>query len=306
MDALLQQSFLEALKTRLKDKDLPILLNVFFSTHLLAAKPQDASLDVKKSSYKKLSKFVEEMAKQGLVTTSEPSPGVIHIATVNRSHPLYRSHKRVTPKEEKEESASSPLIVELYRPTKSLFLLFPDAPEDKYYVRKEAQEALWRYVKEKDLTEKSSGEVKLDEMLAAALFPKSRQAGDLLSKKELVDKFIDKLAKFYRVNRGVFSEIRKGAVQCAQIVVEQRQARKFVTKVSGLETFAISPEEVAHNLQKKFAAATTINQLPAKGAGVEVQVQGNFLSDLEEYLIAQYSIPRKYVEATDKTHKKKK
>jgi translation initiation factor 1 (eIF-1/SUI1) len=78
---------------------------------------------------------------------------------------------------------------------------------------------------------------------------------------------------------------------------------------------------VAHNLQKKFAAATTVNQLPAKGAGLvqsfcfshkirtsdvaqEVQVQGNFLHELEEYLITQYSIPNKYIEVTDKTRKK--
>jgi hypothetical protein len=54
MDALLKQSFLEALKTRVKDKDLPMLLNVFYSNHLLAVKPPDATLDLKKSSYKKV------------------------------------------------------------------------------------------------------------------------------------------------------------------------------------------------------------------------------------------------------------
>lgn len=54
MNELLQSCFLIALKRSLKDKDLPILLNVFFANHLLAVKPKDKNLDMKKTSYKKV------------------------------------------------------------------------------------------------------------------------------------------------------------------------------------------------------------------------------------------------------------
>jgi translation initiation factor 2D len=54
MDELLRTCFLSALKRSLKDKDLPILLNLFFANHLLAVKPKDETLDMKKTSYKKV------------------------------------------------------------------------------------------------------------------------------------------------------------------------------------------------------------------------------------------------------------
>jgi hypothetical protein len=67
--------------------------------------------------------------------------------------------------------------------------------------------------------------MKLDDLLASALFPKSRKAGEIIPKRELLEKysllfpspliarlirfrFLDKLAKFHQVNRGELSEIR--------------------------------------------------------------------------------------------------
>ncbi len=53
-DALLRRCFLEALKTRVKDKDLPLLLSIFYAQHMMACKPEGAQLDIKKSSFKKV------------------------------------------------------------------------------------------------------------------------------------------------------------------------------------------------------------------------------------------------------------
>jgi len=87
---LLHYCFMAALKgggeRKLKDKDLPVLANVFFSDHMLPARPEGTVLNIKRTSYKKLNPFLAEAVSKGLIQTNEPSPGVIQITAVNRSH----------------------------------------------------------------------------------------------------------------------------------------------------------------------------------------------------------------------------
>ena len=56
-----------------------INVTVYFS-------PQDKTLDVKKSSYKKLSKFLKEMQDRGLIRVKELSKGVESIVEVYKDH----------------------------------------------------------------------------------------------------------------------------------------------------------------------------------------------------------------------------
>jgi len=48
--------------------------------------PTGASLDVKKSSYKKLSKFLAAMQQRGFVQVKELSKGVESIVSIDRDH----------------------------------------------------------------------------------------------------------------------------------------------------------------------------------------------------------------------------
>lgn len=59
MDELLDYCFLKALKTTAKKIELPVLTSNFYRLHIVPACPADKSLDVKKTSFKKLSKFLE-------------------------------------------------------------------------------------------------------------------------------------------------------------------------------------------------------------------------------------------------------
>lgn len=57
------------------------------------------------------------------------------------------------------------------------------------------------------------------------------------------------------------------------ICTEKRQGNKRVTKVAGVEAFLVEPDALSSEFQKKFAASTSVVDLPGKGAGVEVIVQ---------------------------------
>ena len=58
-DELLEFSFTMALKKSVKDNKLPMLVNEFYSNHLLLCRPAGSTLDLKKSSYKKIGKFLQ-------------------------------------------------------------------------------------------------------------------------------------------------------------------------------------------------------------------------------------------------------
>ena len=70
MDKLLEYCFLKACKTSVKSNDLPILSSNFFKNHVLTACPPDQTLDVKQSSFKKLSAFLNSMEAKGIIITS--------------------------------------------------------------------------------------------------------------------------------------------------------------------------------------------------------------------------------------------
>lgn len=61
MDNLLIYCFLKALKYSGKKITLPILTSNFYRLHIIEACPSGKTLDIKKTSYKKLNKFLNEM-----------------------------------------------------------------------------------------------------------------------------------------------------------------------------------------------------------------------------------------------------
>lgn len=61
MDRLLLHCFLKAWKSSAKKLDLPILTSNFYRLHMIPACPDGISLDIKKSSYKKLSKVTNDI-----------------------------------------------------------------------------------------------------------------------------------------------------------------------------------------------------------------------------------------------------
>ena len=64
-----------------------VVLLVFYVQCLFLHSPAGQSLDVKKSSHKKLTKFLGVLQKRGLVKVKELSKGVESIISVDRDHP---------------------------------------------------------------------------------------------------------------------------------------------------------------------------------------------------------------------------
>ncbi|CAI9778179.1 unnamed protein product [Fraxinus pennsylvanica] len=318
VDAILEGCLLQALHTTVLDKDLPLPGSTLWSGHVLPCRPSGITLDIKKSSYKKLSKWLQSKSSSGLISVKEDKhKKEVILFSVNRNHQDYASFK---PEKRKLQQSVSDVVserqsdkildvVEVYKPSVHVNPVYASVGADtgKLYTASEASQVVFGYVEKENLVKPSNNSiVVLDAMLCDALFKGAIKKGSMypteIHKKDLGHTFINRMQSHHRVTRGSDSVVRKGALKPIQIMTERRQGNKKVTKLSGVESFLIDAEALASELQKKFACSTTIAELPGK-KGLEVLVQGGVIDDLARHLVEQYGIQKRYIEVLDKTKK---
>ncbi|XP_047321462.1 eukaryotic translation initiation factor 2D [Impatiens glandulifera] len=322
MDLILDKCLLQALHKSIKEKDLPIPGSTFWSNHVLPCRPSDITLDIKKSSHKKLSKWLQSKASTGLISVKEDKhKKEVILSSVNRNHPDYTSfkpEKRVVEKTEQTSSQTSGNegnsnkkleLEEIYKPSTHVNPIFASVGADKgnLYSASEATEIVFSYVEKENLVKPTNKAViVLDAILCDALFKGSIKKGSSypteIHKKDLGSTFLNRMQAHHRVTRGNESVVCKGGLKTVQIMTERRQGNKKVTKLTGLESFLMDPEAVASELQKKFACSTTVAELPGK-KGLEVLIQGGVIDGLGIHLVEHYGIPKRYIEVMDKTKK---
>lgn len=83
----------------------------------------------------------------------------------------------------------------------------------------------------------------------------------------------------------------------------ERNKRKFVTAVSGLEAFGLDLKKVAKDFGKKFATGSSVTKTPS--GGEEIVVQGDVSGEIEEFLLEKYKeIPEDNIELVEDKKKK--
>ncbi|KAJ4989258.1 translation machinery-associated protein 22 [Stagonosporopsis vannaccii] len=84
----------------------------------------------------------------------------------------------------------------------------------------------------------------------------------------------------------------------------ERNKRKYVTAVSGLEAFGLDIKKVSKDFGKKFATGASVTKLP--GGGEEITVQGDLSEDIEEFILEKYKeIPEDNIELVEDKKKTK-
>ncbi|XP_044511134.1 eukaryotic translation initiation factor 2D isoform X3 [Mangifera indica] len=321
VDAHLDKCLLQALHSTVKDKDLPIPGSTLWSNHVLPCRPSGIMLDIKKSSHKKLSKWLQAKASSGLISVKEDKYNKeVVLFSVNRNHLDYISFKLEKRHVEKANQALDSAatdsrsqkfleVAEIYKPSVHVNSVFTAVGADigQLYSASEASEVVFKYVDKENLVKPTNKSIViLDPTLCDALFKGAIKKGTTypteIHKKDLGSTFVSRMQAHHVVTRGNESIVRKGALGAIQIVTERRQGNKKVTKVSGLESFLINAEALASELQKKFACSTSVAELPGK-KGHEVLIQGGVIDDVAKHLVEQFGIPKIYIEVLDKTRK---
>lgn len=321
LDAYLDKCLLQALHTTVNDKDLPMPGSTLWSNHVLPCRPSGITLDIKKSSHKKLSKWLQAKSSAGLISVREDKyKKETVLFSVNRRHLDYLSFKPERRQEQKvdkggdqavKETQSPKLleVSEIYKPSIHVNPIFASVGADtgKLYSALEASDVVSKYIEKGNLVKPMSKSiVVLDPTLCDALFKGAIKKGSAypteIHKKDLGSTFVSRMQAHHIVTRGSESVVRKGSVRTIQILTERRQGNKKVTKLSGMETFLMDADALASELQKKFACSTSVTELPGK-KGHEVLIQGGVIDDLGRHLVEQYGVPKRYIEILDKTKK---
>ncbi|KAL1212492.1 hypothetical protein V5N11_034847 [Cardamine amara subsp. amara] len=323
VDALLDQCLLQALHTTLKEKDLPIPGSTLWANHVLPCRPSGLTLDIKKSSHKKLSKWLQSKASTGMISVKEDKHKKETIlVSVDRTHPVYTSFRPEKKKAAEisessgDRSTAQPQtekmleIIEVYKPSIHNSPIFASVGEDKgkLYTASEASDVVFRYIEKENLVKPTNKSmVVLDPILCDSLFKGAIKKGSAypseIHKKDVGSTFVGRMQPNHVVMRGGEHVVRKGAIKPVQIMTERRQGNKKVTKVSGMETFLIDPDSFGSELQKKFACSTSVGELPGK-KGYEVLIQGGVIDNLARYMVEHYGVPKRYIEVLDKTTRK--
>ncbi|XP_012494279.1 PREDICTED: eukaryotic translation initiation factor 2D [Propithecus coquereli] len=316
MDELLQRCFLHALKCRVKKADLPLLTSTFLGSHMFSCCPEGRQLDIKKSSYRKLSKFLQQMQQEQIIQVKELSKGVESIVAVDWKHPRITSFVMPEPSPtsqtiqegSREQPYHPPDIKSLYCVPASMTLLFQESGHKKGSVLEggEVRTVVISYAKKNDLVDADNKNlVKLDPILCDCLLEKNEQhTVTKLPWDSLLTRCLEKLQPAYQVTfPGQEPIVKKGKICPIDITLAQRASNKKVTVVRNLETYGLDPCSVAAILQQRCQASTTITPAPGAKDSLQVQIQGNQVHHLSWLLLEEYQIPRKYIQGLEKAPK---
>lgn len=83
----------------------------------------------------------------------------------------------------------------------------------------------------------------------------------------------------------------------------ERNKRKYVTEVSGLEHFGLDLKKIAKEFGKKFATGSSVTKTPS--GGEEITVQGDVSDDIFDWLGEHHEeIPEENIELVEDKKKK--
>lgn len=140
MDQILRLALLQTIAHTLPqhNKPLPCLASTFLTLYLQPSRPFDSPpLDLKKSSFKNLTKFIKSVEKDGFVKTKEVK-GALTIMSVEPNHPEVLAHELIltlgeveaTEKQDAERRKTEEArpvvldVIELWKPSGKVVKLF--------------------------------------------------------------------------------------------------------------------------------------------------------------------------------------
>lgn len=316
MDELLLQCFLHALKCRVKRADLPLLASTLLGSHMFSCCPEGQQLDIKKSSYRKLSKFLQRMQQEQILQVKELSRGVESIVAVDWKHPKITSFVMPEPSPaaptmqegSREQPYHPPDIKPLYCVPAGMALLFQESGHKKGSTLEgsEVRAIIIDYAKRNDLVDaENKNLVKLDPVLCDCLLEKNDQhVVTKLPWDGLLTRCLQKLQPAYQVTfPGQEPIVKKGSIGPIDISLAQRACNKKVTVVRNLEAYGLDPCSVAATLQQRCQASTTVAPAPGAKDSLQVQIQGNQIHHVGRLLLEEYRLPQKHVQGLEKAPK---
>ncbi|KAI7867020.1 hypothetical protein BDF14DRAFT_1882133 [Spinellus fusiger] len=336
-DVLLKRALLQAFQFKITPERtsdlLPMLSSTLYASYILPCRPQATEVDIKKSSYKKVQKFLKSMEKEGLLKLKEQR-GETMLSSIQWSHSSFtglRSYKTYeqTPSPQSESNGTSAgtattlscvspaeeliEIHDYYKPSNSAVIALFEAAKrqkDAMYTASEVKQTVLDYIKENALINLQNQKmITIDALLCDAVLNKSEYSIKALKRDEIQQRLLDAMTPFHRlVLPGKGPSMQKGHPKQVEITKEIRQGRKTVTKLTGVEHYGLDVEDLCKELTRLCASSATYNPLHGtqpKNPYYEIMVQGPQIKNVSELVLSK-GIPKRCVFVNDKTATKGK
>lgn len=310
-DENLKTAFVTALKRMGKNPSLPLLTSNFYRNHILTV---DNNIDLKQTSYKKISKFLQEMSAQNFLTIREETKGVEKIVAINTSHPEIVN--LILNKADTENASTIPTTEGLFiAEMKELYFVTDDTM--KFFNKFDVQNnegiepaQVKKYVKEYVCNNKLQDATNIrtiyvDELIAEIC--QLQATVKTIQFDELLSLITDKMKHSYAMRNK--NELRTGGKQSAiKMSLATRSGNKKVTLIDNLEQFGIRLPEFAQACKVGVAASTSIIRLdgPNNSKRGQMLVQGNQVRFVYKLLTETYKIPPKLITGLDLAKKERK
>ncbi|KAJ2945073.1 hypothetical protein O0L34_g9128 [Tuta absoluta] len=314
MDGLLRWCLLSFLRLQGKSAELPLLTSLLYRNHMMPMCPPDRTLDVKKSSFKKMGKFMEAMQREGFLTVKEVDKGVDAVVAVHLLHPVVRAHaataqlrQRLKQAEEAEKEPSEyapPLVREMLCVTAKVHDFFPALKKGTALTASEVRAELTEYVKLKNLSNaQQKGTVLLDALLAKVLGNAENECVKW-----------DALMSGVTTHMTAATELRwpdgdnkliKSKLEPITMQVVKRSGNKKVTLVNNLEAYGFQLPALATACQRGVGASCGVTRSPGARTD-QLMLQGDQTHFVAKLLVEKYGLPKKFVDGADKALNKKK
>ena len=317
-----------------QSKVMSLLVQPFLPTYTPA---RTASLQIKKTSWKNLRKFIKYLDKQQIVKSKEQNGNETVILDIDftdrhvESFVPYRLPKKDVPASSNTDGKSAAptatessvgqkiKVVYLLRPKEKLAPILNASKDDPrgLYAPAELKQLLAAYIEAESLvSEKNKRLVKINPQLADALLGSSAAdnaalASGAIPRDALAERMVAATSPFHVILREgedlADSKPKAGAPPKIQILLETRSGNKTVTKVSGVEPYHIAPQPLADELRKTCAGSTSVDRLQGsspKNPIMEVMVQGP-QKDAIIKALEKRGVNKNWIEIVDKTKKKR-
>ncbi|KAL1653574.1 hypothetical protein SLS61_003720 [Didymella pomorum] len=314
---------------------MALLVQPFLPTYTPA---RTASLQIKKSSWKNIKKFIKYLDKQKIAKCKDRDGNEVVILDIDfkdrqvEAFVPYRLPKKDAPTGASangkpaaplsgESSVGQKLkVLSLLRPKEKLAPIFHASRADPrgLYTPHELKQHLVAYIESENLVNaKNKRLININPQLADALLGSSAADNAALStgtiaRDALAERMVQAAAPFHTIIRNDAdvgdAKPKAGAPPKIQITLETRSGNKTVTKVHGLEPFYIAPQPLADELRKTCAGSTSVDKLQGsspKAPVMEVLVQGP-QKDAILKALEKRGVQKNWVEVVDKTKGKKK
>ncbi|CBX96845.1 hypothetical protein IAQ61_008203 [Plenodomus lingam] len=311
------------------------LVQPFLPTYTPA---RTSSLQIKKTSWKNLRKFIKYLDKQKIVKTKDRDGNEVVIMDIDfkdrriEAFVPYQLPKKdastagnasggTTTSATSQSSVGQTLrVVSLLRPKDKIHPILEASKADPrgLYTPAELRQHLIAYAESENLVDsKNKRMIKINPQIADALLGTS--AADnaalttgVMARDALAERMVAAASPFHAILRNGAdlndSKPKAGAPPKIQITLETRSGNKTVSKVHGLEPYHIAPQPLADELRKTCAGSTSIDKLQGsspKAPVMEVMVQGP-QKDAILKALEKRGVNKSWVEIVDKTKGKKK